>query len=251
MAYRVATDSKGAMSKNWMEAAGQSGIPSAFIVNGDGKIAWIGHPMQMDKPLDQVLEGKWDLEAAAKKFKEDRDKQKKLQELSQKLNKAAKSGDVKEMLTVLDKAIEDDPKLEKISMVARFKLQLLAGQTDSGDKIEAYGKHLVDSVFAEDAESLNEIAWGIVGQPRKPDAKMAKVALKAAMRADELAKHKDASIADTLARACFVSGDIAKAVENQERAVKLAEGTPQASDGNLKKHLEEYRKAAEKKNEEK
>jgi len=59
MDYRVALDAvpegkdaqDGAMSKNWMGAADQNGIPTAFIVNGDGVIAWIGHPMRMDKPL--------------------------------------------------------------------------------------------------------------------------------------------------------------------------------------------------------
>src|SRR5262249_44495075 len=69
MAYRVALDAvpagkkDGVMAKTWMEAAGQEGIPAAFIINGDGKIAWIGHPMQMDKPLEQIAAGKWDLQA--------------------------------------------------------------------------------------------------------------------------------------------------------------------------------------------
>src|SRR5436190_8031123 len=57
MDYRVATDavpegkqaSDGAMAKNWMDAAAQQGIPTAFIVNADGRVAWIGHPTQMDQ----------------------------------------------------------------------------------------------------------------------------------------------------------------------------------------------------------
>ena len=72
MAYRVAIDSvpdkekgsEGAMAKTWMTAAGQDGIPSAFIVNKEGKIAWIGHPMEMDKPLEKMLAGNWDLKVA-------------------------------------------------------------------------------------------------------------------------------------------------------------------------------------------
>ena len=47
MTYSVAlddksSDKKGAMAKNWMEAAGQEGIPTAFG-GQKGKIAWIGH----------------------------------------------------------------------------------------------------------------------------------------------------------------------------------------------------------------
>lgn len=44
MGYRVAFDGDREMSKDWMQAAGQGGIPCAFIVDGEGKVAFIGHP---------------------------------------------------------------------------------------------------------------------------------------------------------------------------------------------------------------
>ena len=63
MTYRVALDDKskdkkGAMAITWMEAAGQNGIPSAFLIDTKGKIAWIGHPMQLkEKTIDAALAG--------------------------------------------------------------------------------------------------------------------------------------------------------------------------------------------------
>jgi hypothetical protein len=45
MTYTVAYDADRKMSEGWMKPAGQGGIPCAFIVNGEGKIAFIGHPM--------------------------------------------------------------------------------------------------------------------------------------------------------------------------------------------------------------
>jgi thiol-disulfide isomerase/thioredoxin len=64
MTYRVALDDKtkdkkGRMAKTWMEAAGRNGIPSAFLVDTKGAIAWIGHPMEL-KPdvIEDVLAGK-------------------------------------------------------------------------------------------------------------------------------------------------------------------------------------------------
>lgn len=66
MNYRVAMDkvtgsgetaSKGHMATNWLKAAGKKAIPCAFIVNKDGKIAWIGHPANMDKVLERVVAG--------------------------------------------------------------------------------------------------------------------------------------------------------------------------------------------------
>ena len=45
MDYTVAYDADRKMSASWMKPAGQGGIPCAFIVNGEGKIAWIGNPL--------------------------------------------------------------------------------------------------------------------------------------------------------------------------------------------------------------
>jgi thiol-disulfide isomerase/thioredoxin len=64
MTYRVALDDKqgdpeGKMAKTWMEAAGQNGIPCAFLVDTKGVIAWIGHPMQLkEQVIESVLSGK-------------------------------------------------------------------------------------------------------------------------------------------------------------------------------------------------
>ena len=73
MDYRVATDAregdKGKMAQAWLEASYQNGIPTAYVVNGDGKVAWIGHPNDIEEPLKQILAGKWDLAAKAAEFK--------------------------------------------------------------------------------------------------------------------------------------------------------------------------------------
>jgi thiol-disulfide isomerase/thioredoxin len=61
MTYRVALDDKsndkeGAMAGTWMKAAGRDGIPSAFVINKQGRIEWIGHPMELtEKQLEAIL----------------------------------------------------------------------------------------------------------------------------------------------------------------------------------------------------
>ncbi len=58
MAYRVALDRDAAMAETWMKAAGKSGIPCAFVVGKDGKVAWIGHPMSgLDEKVEELLNG--------------------------------------------------------------------------------------------------------------------------------------------------------------------------------------------------
>lgn len=53
MDYAVAVDTTGKVADGYMTAFKQNGIPTAFVVGADGKLAWFGHPMD---GLDGVLE---------------------------------------------------------------------------------------------------------------------------------------------------------------------------------------------------
>lgn len=58
MDYTVAVDPTKKVSRGYMTAFGQGGIPHAFVVDGAGKVVWHGHPMDPIEPvLDQVLAG--------------------------------------------------------------------------------------------------------------------------------------------------------------------------------------------------
>jgi len=57
--YRFAYCDDRDTDKAYMEAAGQDGIPCSFVVGKDGKIAYIGHPMELDDVLPLILDGKW------------------------------------------------------------------------------------------------------------------------------------------------------------------------------------------------
>ncbi|WP_258580601.1 TlpA disulfide reductase family protein [Mesorhizobium sp. AR02] len=57
--YRIAFDSTGEMNKLWMEPSFSVGIPSSFVVDRDGHIAFIGQPMELDEALPRVLNGSW------------------------------------------------------------------------------------------------------------------------------------------------------------------------------------------------
>ena len=68
MEYSVAKDTNGTVGKAWLTAAGQNGIPCAFVVTG-GKVAYIGHPMSLteDKVVAMIEEAKESAPAPAKK----------------------------------------------------------------------------------------------------------------------------------------------------------------------------------------
>jgi thiol-disulfide isomerase/thioredoxin len=66
MNYNVALDAggeKGKTAEAWMTASGASGIPHAFIVDGEGTLVWRGHPMSMDGALAKIVAGTYDLKA--------------------------------------------------------------------------------------------------------------------------------------------------------------------------------------------
>jgi thiol-disulfide isomerase/thioredoxin len=252
MDYRVAIDAvpqgkgpeQGAMAQGWIEAADQDGLPATFIVDGTGNVAWLGHPMDLDAPLAKIVAGQWDLKAAAAEARKEKEQQRRLESLAPLIAKGLESGQPKEPLQAIDKAIAEDPQLEEGLVLPKFAL--LEGKGGDVDKALAYGQKVLDTTFKADFRVLNLLAWAVVDPEAKvkPDARLVKLALAAAQRADEMVKGKSADIADTLARAYFVSGDYTRAVETAKRAVQLAGQGPESAE--LKERLEEYERAASK-----
>jgi thiol-disulfide isomerase/thioredoxin len=54
MSYTVAFDGDKTMEKSWLAAAGVRGIPSAFVVGGDGTITWNGNPLAHEEMVAAV-----------------------------------------------------------------------------------------------------------------------------------------------------------------------------------------------------
>jgi thiol-disulfide isomerase/thioredoxin len=46
-------DHSGLMADSWLKAAGESAVPTAFLVNEEGYIVWIGHPGELDEIIAQ------------------------------------------------------------------------------------------------------------------------------------------------------------------------------------------------------
>jgi len=61
MDYNVAVDGpKDDIANSWVVPAGEKGIPCSFIVDRDGKVAWIGYPAKMDEVLAKVVDNTYD-----------------------------------------------------------------------------------------------------------------------------------------------------------------------------------------------
>lgn len=104
MRYNIAfDDANDTMANTWMRPAGQNGIPCAIIVNEEGKIAWIGHPMTMEEPLGQIVEHKYDIAAAKAKFDAEVAESKAAAERQKVLMAAAKEKDLGKLEAAMGK----------------------------------------------------------------------------------------------------------------------------------------------------
>ncbi len=245
MEYTVAVDDGDTMAKTWMEAAQQNGIPTAFIVNQKGQIVWIGHPMaEMDTVLDEVIAGKFDWQTAAKRRQEQAKREAEMEEAFEKIGNLVNDKKYTEAVAELDKLIEKMPEIRAPLCATRFNLLLLFDEKQA----YAYARELLQGTFKDDADSLNMLAWTIVGddqpiQIKEPDYDLA---LAIAQRAVELTKEQDANILDTLAMAHYRKGQLEKAVEVQRKAVALAEKDPDYPKellSELKERLKQFEKA--------
>ena len=234
MGYHVAADDKakvadGAMQTAWLAAAGISTIPTTFLVGRDGKIAWVGHPMELEPVLDQVLAGTYDVKAAA-------EKEKKLNDLQDRVNAAAANKDMDGMLKATKELVALDSGMAEPVAAFEFNVLLKNGRTD-----DARARAQSLSTTSGNPVRLNSVAWLLAGQPQ-PTADDLKIARVAADRAFDLTDHKEPAIFDTSARVYAAGKDWDKAVAEQQKAIGLA------TDADLKsamqKTLEAYQKHA-------
>ncbi|MEM6690555.1 MAG: TlpA disulfide reductase family protein, partial [Planctomycetota bacterium] len=70
--YSLTSDPDGSSHVAYMEAAEARGIPQAFLVGKSGLIEWSGHPMELEGPLEGVLNDTWDREAYLQMLEEQR-----------------------------------------------------------------------------------------------------------------------------------------------------------------------------------
>jgi thiol-disulfide isomerase/thioredoxin len=218
MAFPIATDPDKSVKDAIFAAAGRTGIPSSFLIS-DGKVQWIGHPMGLDAPLEQVVNGTWDLEKAKQEYAEEAAAAAMMSEFNKLAQAAMGSGNWDEALAYLDSCLEKQPANETLAMM-KWRVLLLFAQRD--DEAYSWGAKLIEKLW-DDAQNLNEIAWTIVDDD-KVKTRDLKFALKVAERANELTHSKDGAILDTLARVHHDSGNLDEAIRLQTLAVEHSEG---------------------------
>lgn len=203
MSYPVAID--GGVKRDWFEAAGQRGIPSAFIVDDRNKIAFIGHPMdpQFDEILAQVVDGRYNpklqKQAAPKLAAAER---------------AIRVRNWNDAYRHFDEVIELDPAV--FMSVAIQKYRVMACEQKDKDAAKLWGQSLLGR-YGDDQGALRVMAETMADDPDAclHDFELARAA---ADRLITLSGPNDPTALATSAMVAFRSGDQDRAQREQMQA---------------------------------
>lgn len=250
--YCLTTDPDRSAHEDYMEAAKQSGIPTAFIVGKDGKIEWIGHPMEMDEPLEQVVAGKWNRTEFAEAFIAKQT----LSETIQRLSNLANRGQFADAIAVVDeelaKKLPEDIQNQLVSI--KYQLKLMGGMVD--DEVGGFIRNRIAAAkgnaigVAQVAVQLMQISQQNPAVAQQPAMKALISDVVTALKAevDGAEKQIQPLLLDTISHLHEAVGDLDAAIESQEAAVAAAD---ERTSARLKSYLEELKAAKNEANQEK
>lgn len=233
MAYTVAIDKQGSTQRAWMDAAGQNGIPCAFVVDRKGKIAFIGHPQsdEFEGTIKQVVTGRFDPQ---------------LQKQAEPALSAARSARKVRNWLLAERHYDEVIKLDAavFATIGLEKFEMLLIDMDNRTKAYDYARTgLMERDFASDAGALQMLAEKIATDPKIDQAKRdMDLALEAAEAARRIAGSSDPKALASLAKIRFARGEVDQAIELQKQAYFVA--SPKVKP-EYKRTLADYQSAAQ------
>ncbi len=227
MDYTVAFDDGSQTNRAYMVAARQRGIPAAFVVDRDGRIAWIGHPMDgLDKALERAAAGSFNAGADAKG-----------ESLAKDIRAWIKEGRHDEAMQKIDELVALDP--DRYGQYAAYKFAYILTKTPDRAAAYAYARQAAAGPISANAGALSGIARAIIADTQT-DARDLDLALQLAKQAVAAGKEADAGTLETLALACWEKQLPEEAIAAQKDAIAAARPEKRAE---MQKTLERYQGA--------
>ncbi len=222
MRYTLAIDDGNKTNKAWMRAAGQAGIPAAFIVQG-GTVRWIGHPMNgLDLKVAELCGDKDYAKRAAR-----------LAKLQEDFQEAIQSKD----WSAAVKATEGILEIEPDNFMLKFaKYHLLVVKLENLADGAKFGQTVIAG--CDNPNDLHMFAWQTLMHDDFAKKRDLALSTTAAQKAMKLTDEKNPRMIDTYARCLAESGDLKGAIEWQTKAIKLSEEGKTRRD--LQRSLDDY-----------
>ncbi|MHC4975375.1 MAG: peroxiredoxin family protein [Planctomycetota bacterium] len=217
MRYDLAIDTDNVIANAYLLATGSDAIPTSMVINTDGTLAWIGHPMdeQLEQVIEHILEGTYD----SSFIKEQQKRLARAEGLVREANQLAYNRDWESAIVKLQEAFDIDP--ERFAQYAVLKFQRLMLTLDRPGEAYDYARALLESPVAQSPRLLENMARFVAEapgiEPRDLD-----FAHDAAQLAVDLTGGSWGEALSTLASVWHEKGEHEAAVKTMRRAVILA-----------------------------
>ncbi len=226
-AYSLTTDPDGSVYHDYMAASDQQGIPTAFIVGKDSKVEWIGHPMEMDEPLAQVVKGTWDREAFLKEVEAQKEIDKAFEEITQ----LATKGKFDEAIALVDEQMKKVKNPALLENLTGFRASLMLSSGKINDEVIAFYRSQM-KLMKEDWRSITSFGYSLTDVAQQggkvgPLARETVEALKPMLDQVDDPRAKPV-VYHILARLSAIDKKMDEAISFQEKSVEMSEGQQKA-----------------------
>lgn len=237
LGYTMAFDGAAkVMDRGWMQAAGRTSIPCTFVVDGTGKIAWIGHPTYLDLVLDEVVRGTWDLVDGPKKIEAGRAA---IRAACEQYRVSLAAGDA-----AWQAAIKAHPHFERDNIERRYQGMLAAGHCEAG---YALGRSMFERAKAKrDFLGLMDVVTPMMDPQAPPKVVDRKLALDVAAAAFDCGDPTEPTRHISLAQIHFFLGNLPEGRQHKAKALELVPADHKDRAG-LERWLQQLEDAAGKK----
>ena len=221
MRYRVVFDEERRTSEAYMAAAGQNGIPCAFIIDKQGRVAWIGHPAmpEFEKTIEAIIDDEFDIEAAERERAEAEAAAGRVAKAQGELHAAWAAGEHDRAFELADEIIASDP--GSMQQWAWWKFESLMMGVEDPDRAYAFVREMMEGYYKEDADMLMRFAYGIADSIGIEDVDL-DLALELAERAVALTLAQDYQKLVGLSMVRMARKEFDEGVAVMQRAIDIA-----------------------------
>ena len=224
MSYIVAIDPEKKVAERFMQAAGKSGIPCAFVIGPSGKIAFIGHPMdeEFDRAVRLSLDGRYDPAVSRK-----------AEPLLAAARRAAGVRNFAEAYRRYDEAIALSPIVMFDAAAERYRTVLAEEKNEEAAR--AYARRML-GMYESDAPALRDLAMMLATDASLPSNDI-ETAQMASEKLTAVAQAGDPDAFKVAAAVAYAKGDFQAAAELQRKAWRIA---PPEAKAEYKSSLDAY-----------
>jgi thiol-disulfide isomerase/thioredoxin len=222
LGYTIALAENNDTWNSYLHGSPSRGIPSAYVINRDGKLAYIGHPAFLDDVLPQVIAGTWDPVDGMKALD-------KADEEFDRVYAALRGPDFDSALKMFEAYEAKYPALAHGCYFWVPRLTALINAKRPSDALVFARQLLAQAVEQEDDYLLKGLARALRSPEARNESALVSLAVGAAEASLRFAGDSDLGALLAAAESCAIAGDRARGVEYGKKAVAVAKTAAEAN----------------------